>query len=159
MYRIVSLLLLLTSAVLCGKNCDLSSSMLSCSSTDNVSVYPGQDPAASYGKGLHADVSLITNNKCNFSVKDVHYKLSIATHFDYSSVPLDVKPAGCNSAYNFKINNSTSFFLSSFMPNNVEPQEIDSTISFDSIEEDCVIQVSMNMLWIDNVPKTCSVVV
>lgn len=151
---IVSMLSALVSFASAGVNCKLNSASLSCLSTDTVTVYPGQDPAVSSGMGLSTSVSLIAGAGCSQTdLKSVHYSISVPTHFDYCSVkPLAY--TGCNTDYSFSAVNTT-FFSSSFLPTNTAPATVTSKLAYDAIEAGCEVQVSMNFLWIHNVPKTC----
>ena len=137
-------------------NCLLNSTSLSCSTTDNVSKYPGQDSEGAYGKGVHADVTVTNGNGCSGDIlRNVKYEISVPTHFDYSSFPLEVRPEGCNAEYSFQAAN-TSLFLTSFSPQNDGVQEVQSKIVLESIEEGCELYVSLSMVWVDTVPRSCA---
>ena len=87
-------------------------------------------------------------------VRKANYKISVPTHLDYSSFPLEDRPEGCSSEYTFRAAN-TSFFLSSFFPENEAAEEVHSQLTLDSVEEGCQIHVSLSMVWVDTVPNSC----
>jgi hypothetical protein len=154
--RLLCALSVMMALVSASTNCVLNSTTLTCQTSDFVAKYP--DPDAS-NKGIHADVTLSNGEGCvDGVVRMVKYEISVATHFDYSSVPLETAPVGCNSHYEFQTSNtsSPSFFLTSFLPQNADKKEVVSSISVDKIEEGCEIDISMNFVWIDSVSATCS---
>lgn len=149
-------LIMMASHAIASTNCVLSSSSLSCETSDFVTKYP--DPEAG-NRGIHADVTLTNSEGCREGVtRNIIYEISVPTHFDYSSMPLSVTPVGCNSKYEFQASNSSSpaFFLTSFLPQNEEKKEVISSVTVDKLEDDCNISVSMNFLWIDNVSSACT---
>lgn len=152
---ILALLAVMLGHISAGNNCKLTSSLSICESTDKVEIYPGQDPSVNYGMGLTTSISVIGGEGCSTSnLKTVNYKLSTPTHFDHCSIPVSPTPTGCNDHYTFQAVNTT-FFSSSFMPLNTEAKIVTSSIQIDTIEDGCEVTVSMNFLWVSNVPSTC----
>ena len=137
-------------------NCVLNSATLTCETSDFVAKYP--DPEVS-NRGIHADVVLTNGEGCPEGVvRNVRYEISVATQFDYSSMPMIEKPEGCNSKYEFQASNtpSSAYILTSFLPQNEDKKEVVSTLSFDKLEEGCDVGVSMNFVWVDSVSSTCA---